>query len=265
MNPFRNNVGTLNEILFENRNQNYGAYVIRKSYGNTVFKSLAITAGVFILGFWGLSLLVNTKVEVPTDTGANTPPEITTICTLTKPPKVIPVKTITSPLVTSKPETLNALGTKIIDSTEKAANTALNTNITPIGTNSLNASGTIPGPGTSTLTGEPTNTLTASDEGEFTMMPDVAPSMPNWSKILQENLSYPYEARQSGIAGKVVVNFIVDEEGKIIQTKILHHVAGGCDEEALRVIKLMPRWKPGMIHGKPVKVSFNQVITFKLN
>jgi periplasmic protein TonB len=262
MNPFRNNVGTLNEILFENRNQNYGAYVIRKSYGNTVFKSLVITAGVFILGFWGLSLLVNTKVEVPTDTGVNIPPEVTTtIYTITKPKvKIIPVKPVNPP-VASTPETLNALGTKIIDSTEKAANTALNTNITPVGTNSLNTTGTIPGPATS----EPTNTLTTSDEGEFTIMPDVAPSMPDWSKILQKNLSYPNEAMQSGISGKVVINFIVDEEGKIIQTKILNHVGGGCDEEALRVIKLMPRWKPGMVHGKPVKVSFNQVITFKLN
>lgn len=51
MNPFKNNVGTLNEILFENRNQNYGAYVIRKSYNNTVVKSLVITASVFILIF----------------------------------------------------------------------------------------------------------------------------------------------------------------------------------------------------------------------
>jgi protein TonB len=62
----------------------------------------------------------------------------------------------------------------------------------------------------------------------------------------------------------VAVNFIVDEEGKIIETKIIHSVGFGCDEEALRVIKLMPKWKPGLMNGKPVKVSFNQVITFRL-
>ena len=95
--------------------------------------------------------------------------------------------------------------------------------------------------------------------------PDVLPSMPDWTKILSDNLIYPNEARARGVSGKVVVNFVVDELGNIMQTKIIHHVGGGCDEEALRVIKLMPKWKPGMMHGKPVKVSFNQVITFQIN
>jgi protein TonB len=261
MNPFKNKYGALNEILFENRNQSYGAYVIRKSYNSTVLKSLGITSSIFILGFWGLSLLVNTEVEAPADTGTNTLPDITTVFDATKSKaKIATAKPAAA--APSKPVTNNAIGTVIKDTTEKTMNTNLNNNVTTTGTNSLNVTNTLPGTGTLTTNVEPTSTLTTG--GGIEMAPDVLPFMPNWSRILSENLSYPNEAREKGISGKVVINFIIDEEGKIIQTKILKHVAGGCDEEALRVIKLMPKWKPGIMQGKPVKVSFNQVITFQI-
>jgi len=264
MNPFRSNVGTLNEILFENRNQNYGAYVIRKSYNSTVFKSLSITAAVFVFGFWGLSLLVDTKIELPNITGANTPPEITTVFDGTKPKIKIPeVKKITAAASASKSIVQTSISTVITDSTAKAVNTNLNTIIQSTGTNTLNTTSTIPGDGTLTVNVAATNTTGGSGGAE--MAPDVLPYMSGLSKFLSENLVYPYDARANGISGKVAVNFIVDEQGKIIETKIIHSVGFGCDEEALRVIKLMPKWKPGLLHGKTVKVSFNQVITFQLN
>ncbi|MGZ3905092.1 MAG: energy transducer TonB, partial [Bacteroidia bacterium] len=258
--PFRNQAGNLNEILFENRNQNYGAYVIRKSYNTTVLKSLGITAGAFILGFWIISLIVNTEPELISIEAINITPDVVIPIELTKKPIVEPQKP--QPKVPSKPVAQNSIGTKIIDSTEKTVNTNLAVNIQTTGTNSLNITPT--DPGTSTLSIEPTNTLTANNNGAIEIAPDVLPSMPDWPKILRENLTYPNEARMAGISGKVVINFIIDEEGKIIQTKILKHVAGGCDEEALRVIKLMPKWNPGKMGGKPVKVSFNQVINFQM-
>ncbi|MGZ3863214.1 MAG: energy transducer TonB [Bacteroidia bacterium] len=260
MNLFRNNVGTLNEILFENRNQNYGAYVIRKSYNTTVLKSLGITAGIFILIFWVISLIVNTEPESIKDESTNIIPDVVVPVDLHKKIVIDPPKP--QPKVPGKPVVQNSIGTKIIDSTEKTVNTKLDINIQTTGTNSLNI--TVTDPGTSTLNIAPTNTLNSNTGDGIEMAPDVLPSMPDWSKILRENLSYPNEARNAGISGKVVINFIVDEEGKIIQTKILKHVAGGCDEEALRVIKLMPKWNPGKMGGKPVKVSFNQVITFQM-
>ncbi len=260
MNLFRNNVGTLNEILFEKRNQNYGAYVIRKSYNSTVLKSLLLTASIFIFGFFGLSLLVNTKVELPNITVPNIIPEITTTFDGTK-PKIKKPEIQKPTTAASKPIVQAIIGTIIIDSTDKAVNTTLNTNIQSTGTNTLNTTTTIPGTGTSTLTIESTNTLTVSSGA--TTAPDVLPFMPGLSKFLTDNLVYPYPARENGISGKVWVNFVVDEQGKIIETKIMHSVGFGCDEEALRVIKLMPKWKPGLLQGKPVKVSFNQPITFR--
>ena len=260
MNPFKNNVGTLNEILFENRNQNYGAYVIRKSYNSTVFKSLGITTGLFVLGFFALSLLVNTKNEIPDVTDPNTPPDITTVY---QAKKLVPA-TPEAPKHTasSKPAIQNIIGNKIVDST-KSIITPINIDLTTIGTGTTSSISTISGTGTLNVIVEPTNTLTIG--GGIEMGPDVLPFMPGLSKFLTENLNYPNDARENRISGKVAVNFIVDEQGKIIETKIIHSIGFGCDEEALRVIKLMPKWKPGLLHGKPVKVSFNQVITFQLN
>lgn len=207
--------------------------------------------------------MINTEVEAPTDTGANIPPEITTIFDGTKPKvKIVPAKDISRPA--SKPVTLPIIGTIIKDTTDKIANIPLNTNLQPAGTNSLNLTNTIPGTGTLNVEPETTNTFTANS-GSVELAPDVLPYLPNLSKFLSDNLNYPAEARENRISGKVAINFIVDEEGNIIETKIIHSVGFGCDEEALRVIKLMPKWKPGLMHGKPVKVSFNQAITFQLN
>lgn len=261
MNLFRNNVGTLNEILFENRNQNYGAYVIRKSYNTTVLKSLGITAGIFIIGFWVISLIVNTEPELITDAGTNTPPEVVTVFDAHKKLPVDAPKP--QPKVPSKPVAQNSIGTRVVDSTEKTVNTNLAINIQTTGTNSLNI--TIPDPGTGTTSIEPTNTLTTGGgTDEVHLAPDVLPSFKGLADFLQSNLVYPAQAREIGKTGKVWVNFIVDEKGKIIEAKILKGIGYGCDEEALRVIKMMPNWKPGLFQGKPVKVSFNQPITFQM-
>ena len=262
MNPFRNKSGNLNEILFENRNQNYGAYVIRKSYNNTVLKSLLITASIFILGFWGISLLMNTEVELPNITEPNVVPEVT-VQYEAKKPEVLKPKIQTHSAASAKSIVQTIIGTIIKDSTDKAVNTTLNTNVTSTGTNSLNITSPFPGTETTTTYVEPTNTLTTGND--VTMAPDVLPYMKDLSKFLSDNLVYPYEARENGVSGKVWVNFIVDEKGSIVEAKVIKKVGFGCDEEALRVIKLMPKWKPGLVEGKPVKVSFNQPINFRMN
>jgi TonB family protein len=81
---------------------------------------------------------------------------------------------------------------------------------------------------------------------------------------LAENLHYPAEAREKAISGTVYVQFVIDKTGQISDAKVLRGIGSGCDEEALRVIKAMPRWKPGMQRGKPVKTLFNLPIKFSL-
>lgn len=84
------------------------------------------------------------------------------------------------------------------------------------------------------------------------------------NRYLTENLHYPAQAKESSISGTVYVQFVVDKKGQISEAKVLRGIGSGCDEEALRVIKAMPRWKPGMQQGKPVKTLFNLPIKFSL-
>ncbi len=81
---------------------------------------------------------------------------------------------------------------------------------------------------------------------------------------LQENVNYPEEARRKNIEGRVLVKFVVNEDGHISDCSVIKGIGGGCDQEALRVIAAMPPWKPGMLNGKPVKVYFTQPISFRL-
>ena len=82
--------------------------------------------------------------------------------------------------------------------------------------------------------------------------------------FLRSNLKYPQMARETGIQGTVYVGFIVEKDGSITQVTILRGIGGGCDEEAIRVAKMMPKWKPGKQRGKEVRVSYSMPIKFTL-
>jgi TonB family protein len=84
-------------------------------------------------------------------------------------------------------------------------------------------------------------------------------------KFLIENIKYPEAAMKNNVQGKVYVTFIIRADGSVTDVKVLRGVGGGCDEEAMRVIKLMPKWNPGMEKGKPVDVVFNLPINFTLD
>jgi protein TonB len=81
---------------------------------------------------------------------------------------------------------------------------------------------------------------------------------------LRKKLHYPSAAKDSNIHGKVIVGFIVHEDGNISDPIIVKGIGGGCDEEALRLIKDMPFWAPCTQDGKPIKVFFTQPIWFRL-
>ncbi|OFY71266.1 MAG: hypothetical protein A3G23_01990 [Bacteroidetes bacterium RIFCSPLOWO2_12_FULL_37_12] len=83
------------------------------------------------------------------------------------------------------------------------------------------------------------------------------------AKFLQDNIRYPEMAKQAGIDGRVFVQFVVNEKGSIDNVEVLKGIGGGCDEEAVRVVKLM-KWNPGKQRGKPVKVRMSLPIKFTL-
>ena len=85
-----------------------------------------------------------------------------------------------------------------------------------------------------------------------------------WSRHLSENLTYPTSARMKGIQGSVLVSFIVNTDGTIEGIELVQGIGGGCDEEAIRIIKSSPSWTPGMIKGKAVRTRMKIPIGFRL-
>lgn len=83
-------------------------------------------------------------------------------------------------------------------------------------------------------------------------------------KFLGKNMSYPPMAKDAGVQGVVYVNFVVMEDGSIANVKVLRGIGAGCDEEAIRVVKSMPKWSPGKQRGKAVRVNYNLPVRFVL-
>jgi TonB family protein len=83
-------------------------------------------------------------------------------------------------------------------------------------------------------------------------------------RFFAKHIRYPLYAAENDIQGNIVVGFIVKKDGSLANVKILHGIGGGCDEEALRVVKMMPPWKPGYQNGKKANVLVTMPVYFKL-
>lgn len=83
-------------------------------------------------------------------------------------------------------------------------------------------------------------------------------------RYFNENINYPVEARELNIQGTVYIGFIVEPDGSISNISLLRGIGGGCDEEALRVVAAMPRWKPGKQRNQAVRVKFTLPVRFTL-
>ena len=112
------------------------------------------------------------------------------------------------------------------------------------------------------------STQTSSIQSPVRSRIEVMPSFPKGSrtlyKFIKKNLEYPEEAMENKIHGKVLVRFLVDKEGKLSQFEVVRGLGYGCDEEALRVAKLMPAWKPGKKSGKPIDVEYTIPVNFEM-
>lgn len=84
-------------------------------------------------------------------------------------------------------------------------------------------------------------------------------------EFIYNNIRYPAQAREAGIEGTVVISFIVETDGSITEPKTARDIGGGCGDEALRVVNLMPRWIPGKQQGQPVRTQFNLPVRYKLD
>ena len=83
-------------------------------------------------------------------------------------------------------------------------------------------------------------------------------------KFIANAIKYPVIAQENGVSGKVYVNFVVGKDGQVTNAKVIRSVDSSLDKEALRVVNSLPRWKPGLQRGEPVRVSFSVPISFVL-
>ena len=105
-------------------------------------------------------------------------------------------------------------------------------------------------------------------EQEIFQIVEEMPAYPGGDVKLMEfvakNIKYPQIARETGIQGRVFVGFVVEPDGSVSNVKVLRGIGGGCDEEAMRVVQSMPKWKPGKQLGNPVRVQYMARVVFKL-
>ena len=97
------------------------------------------------------------------------------------------------------------------------------------------------------------------------VMPEFPGGMDKMANYLSENIKYPEEAKDNGISGRVFISFVIEKDGSVNEVKIMKSVDPLLDNEAVRVVKAMPKWKPGTMKGKPVRVNYVLPISFKLD
>ena len=118
---------------------------------------------------------------------------------------------------------------------------------------------------------EPAGAASVTAESDSAQVFDVVEQMPEFPggsaellDYLMENLKYPKDAEESKTEGRVIVTFVVDEEGRIVEPQVAKGVSPSLDAEALRVVQSMPQWTPGRQHGEAVRVRYTVPINFQL-
>jgi protein TonB len=252
-------------LIFENKNQKYGAFTIRKESSKRHMYGLLITAFLFIAGFSAPKLIdklvpktkeVDLTVRTLSDLNLEKPKEPDNILKELPPPPPPLRNTIkfTPPVI--KPDEQVAeedepkMQQEVVDN--KAAIGAVTYDK---GTDDINAV-------------MPVDDKAIVEEVETFVVVEQMPEFPGGEKALfkwiSKNLEYPQIAQENGITGTVVVTFVVDSNGKITLAKVIRGIDPSCDGEALRVINSMPNWKPGKQGGRAVRVYFTLPIKFVL-
>lgn len=269
-----NNQQKLNDIIFANRNKNYGAYVIRSVYGETVLKSLSIMAFGTLAVMYGIFYLCYQPITEDTSVIDNIK-QFDSIYVipfnLKQEKKTIEAKkTISSPALPKPDLDKRSVNIVVKDSVQINSIIASEPNFTTTTNSSLTGVGS----------GETGNTIGSGDEEkkgddkgeketkllfEVDSEPEFEGGLPGITRFIQSKVRYPEIAVGEGKTGTVFVKFVVDETGKVSNLNLLNSLGYGLDDEALRVVGLLPKFKkPGMVKGKPVKVYYQLPIRFSL-
>jgi periplasmic protein TonB len=247
------------DIVFENRNRDYGAYVLRKGYSKNVLLGLAFTFLVVLVVILQpiLSRMFNGGNEI-----AEAPPRKLVYSELSIPPSIDKPKP--PPINAALPKLQKAIKfvapkvvkEEIIEETPTIAEIKQN----EIAAETLD--------GTDVVFDEPVAEVVEDTHEIFTVVeqqPEFSGGYDALANFLRSNMKYPPNARRMQIEGTVHVSFIVSKTGSISDVKILRGIMKECDEEAIRVVQRMPSWKPGMQNGHPVYVRMVMPLKFRLN
>lgn len=260
------------ELVFEKRNRHYGAYALRKRYDEHLLSGLL--AGVaFVAGMTAIPYLADYWGKTPALPDISVAPP--TMYTLTQ--------VIMDPV--EKPKPGEAQQAKSGGQSQTVANRTFTVgaetrtdvptseelrNVQP-GLQTQPGDGGLPGDdnngGGGTGGTEEGDTGDGKDKG-YSKAAELQPEFPGGEtalyRYLRSNIVYPERAKQMGIEGTVYIRFVVDEYGNVRFAELARGIGGGCDEEALRVVKKMPRWIPARQAGLPVKVQFYLPINYAL-
>lgn len=257
---------TWNDVVFEGRNKQYGAYLLRQIYQRNVLLAATIAVGMFLLAlsvprlleyFQEEEAVVPLAAKTVRYTDLAPPPPIDK--NVPPPPKLNvppPVKTV-----------IKFLPPKVTE--QEVPEEEEMPTIEEIKANDTGAE-TIEGDADVVFEGPPVEV--PGDGGgepeEFTIveqMPEFEGGDAAMLKYLANNIEYPRKAIRTNIEGTVMVSFLIDTDGSIKQVEVVRGIGMGCDEEAVRVVSSMPGWKPGKQNGQAVRVRRIIPIKFKLS
>lgn len=261
---------SLNDIVFENRNKDYGAYELRKGYNKTVQWSFVLGVTLFACMIQLPNLYARLVPEKKADAIAYEVEIKNVVIKPDKPKEDLPkeraqVKNTVQALVPEVKQD-HLVNEELLPPTVDAFEDANPGPETIAGEEGIEVAAPV-GTGGITLV-EPTPTVEPKAEETVTFAeqsPEYRGGQAKMAEFLQKNLKYPSAASAAGIQGRVFVQFTVGSDGHITDVKPIKGIGFGCDEEAVRVVKMMPEWVPGRQSGRAVKVKYTLPIVFQLN
>lgn len=252
------------DIIYDGRNKTYGGYELRRSYGNR----LRNAGGIMVLAVLGLVALVGFKRPVDSSSALHIVDRVVDLKDVILPPAVVPPpppKAVQPPATQIK----TSVFTKPVITDDVIPEDKTMSHVSDLHTTAVG----VGNEGDSAAIGVVTEGKIGGRERVVTEVKPDKPhifveQMPTFNgdlmAYLAAHVKYPEAAREAGVEGRVVVEFVVNEQGNISNARVVKGIGGGCDEEALRVIAAMPAWKPGKQNGAAVKVLFNVAVKFVL-
>lgn len=255
-----------NDIVFEDRNHEYGAYQIRRNYSRNL---LLVMAGVilFIGTTFGIYKFIMT---LPEEKPKESPLDLTTFAVdapMDKEDIVEPLE----PEIPPMEKTIQFLPPVVTDDEVDTPPATVDELEDTKASNITNENEGDPFAKVDPTPPKPKEEKVEKKEEVIYDIVDEAADFPGGRaallKYLSENIKYPQTAVEMGLQGKCYLQFVVSENGFISNVKVKKGVTDcpECDQEAIRVVKGMPKWAPGKVNGKAVNSTFSLPVSFKLN